>query len=267
NNLSKVIFIAAIVALFIASGCKHDNNTGTTMMPVGLHLHTYIDTNEVETDGNDVYFADANGRVERLNYAQLYITTVSFHSTTKGWYTIPGSILLKRIEQEEYPIGSVPADDYDQVMFTVGLNNTLNGAAPSSYSTTGTDSVLSTNENFMYLGSGQGYKFLTLAGEVDTSAGQTGTNPIAFSYDIGGNGDTVMIMLPQESFTIAKGVPYTQYLHIVCDYGKVLQAIDMTNTANRTGTYTGTQNNAARQIWNAIINMFRYECDTPDGDC
>jgi hypothetical protein len=256
--------------LLFFSSCHEPRKSNTPTALLGLHIHTFIDTNLVDPSNLNVYYPDSNGRVEKLNYAQFYLTNVSLHSMSSGnWVLMPGSIMLKREENEEYVMGNVPADSYDDIRFTVGLDPSLNNANPSSYSTTsGADTVLSTNESLMYFGNGQGYKFIALDGYVDTSAAHNQTNPIHFSYAIGGNGDTVQVTMKQQAFTLAAGVPGVQFIHIIADYGKLIQTIDMSNSANRVvSSPTAPPTGAAATIWNRILNMFRYECTTPNGTC
>ena len=275
NKLQGLACVVAAFILFAASGCTKEKNSSTATALLGLHLHTYIGDSLVDPSALNVYIPDSLGRVEKLSHAQFYITNVSLHSTTKGWYTVPNSLILKREENEEYTIGTVPADNYDDVRFTVGLGPAYNNTTPASHNnSSGQDTVLSsTLEAAMYYGAGQGYKFLSVAGFVDTSAANNGNNQIAFSYDIGGNGDTVNITLPQEAFTLLPSTSVggtVQYVHVICDYGHLIQNVDIVHNVNaRIGnTYgTGQQPGIATQVWNNILSMFRYECSTPNGDC
>jgi hypothetical protein len=269
-----VIVCLAVAILLLTTSChKEPKNTAATAW-MGLHLHTYIGDTLVDPSALNVYVHDSAGRAEKLSHAQFYITNISLHSTTNGWYVIPNSLILKREENEEYPIANVPADNYDDVRFTVGLSAALNSGSPTGYPVTGTDSVLSSIESVMYFGTGLGYKFMSVAGVVDTSANNAGVNVIPFSYDLGATNDTAVITLPVEPFTLqpsANVANNVQFIHIVCDYGHLLQNVPIvTNVGSRAVNTNGTIPQAGSigaQIWNNILSMFRYECSTPNGNC
>ena len=273
KNKSLQVFAFLAIILLLISACHKDKGTTPTAI-LGLHMHTAIADSQIVPSALNIYIPDSLGRVEKLTRAQLYITNVSIHSTTKGWYVVPNSLLLKREESEEYVIGNVPADNYDDLRFTVGLSATLNSGSPSTYSIFDTDSVLSSLESVMYFGTGLGYKFISVAGMVDTTAGHTGLDSIPFSYDLGATGDTAVVTMPVSPFTLQPSANVgnnVQFLHIVCDYGHLLQNIPIvTNVAARNVSTNGVIPQAgsiAAQIWNNILSMFRYECSTPNGIC
>jgi hypothetical protein len=276
NNYTKTFLLATVALLFIISGCTKVKPTPTQATAYfGLHLHTAIADSQVAPSALNVYIPDSLGRVEQLYHAQFYMTNISLHSsTTNSWYVMPNTYILKREENEEYDLGNVPADNYDDLRFTVGLGPTLDNGSPSNYSTTGTDSVLSSLESFMYFGTGEGYKFLSVAGVVDTTHNNSGTNLIPFSYDLGANGDTVVITLPVNAFTLQPSANVggnVQLVHIVCDYGYLIQNVPIvSNSAARnisTNGVTPQSGSIAAQIWARIVGMFTYECSSPTKDC
>ena len=264
--------LALTATILLLGGCTKVNNTNP-LATVGLHMHTSIDTVQIDPLASNLFYTDSNGRMERLTLAQMYITNVSFRNkASQQWYTIANSIILKRIQNELYPIGSIPAGTYDAVRLTVGLDNSLNSAMPSSYSPTiGPDTVLSVNEQaVMWLshmagitGVASGYTFANVQG-------YDSTNHVAFSYQMGGYGDTAVITLPYTAgFTIQANQPQAvQYIHIIADYGKLLQNINFV-TAPTGSFYSTNPTNVtnASNAWSNIINIFRYECLVPNGDC
>lgn len=264
--------VVALAALLFTSGCHQNNNSNPTAL-VGLHFHTYIDTNLVDPGVYATqYFLDSLGRLELLTGAQFYVSNLSFRNkSSQQWYTIAGSVFLKRIQNEVYPVGNIPAGTYDAIAFTIGLGNTLNSQSPSAFSTTtGYDTVLSTTEQAVMWGSGMagmtgmpsGYTFLNVQG-------YDSTDHIPFSYQIGGYGDTVNITLPYPAgFTIAANEPnILQLVHVIADYGKLLQTVRPINSSNNNSSFYGTTPNTSNSLWNNIIKMFRYECPVPNGDC
>ena len=268
NNIKYSFLITGIALIILASGCTKVNPSPAY---IGLHLHTYIDTNVVDPVVSDIYYPDHNGRMEMLNVAEFYLTNLQLRvQSTQQWYTVQGSIILKWEHNEPYYIANIPAGTYDDVRFTVGLNNTLNSAAPSSYPTTGSsssaDTVLGQTEAALMWGSGSttlGYTFMNVQG-------YDSTDHKAFSYQFGGMGDTVQVTLPVEKFIMANneaGVP--QLIHIICDYGKLLQNTNMVTSP--TGSFYGPtqQQNVVNGIWTPanVQGMFRYECSTPTTEC
>lgn len=261
NNIKYSLL--TIIVVMIMSGCHKVNNSAPTAL-LELHMHTSIDSTQLNPSTPNVFLPDSLGRLEELTTAQFYLTNVSIrNSATQQWYTIPNSIIIKRIQNEQYIIGNVPAGTYDDIRFTVGLSNTLNSQAPSSYSSiTGADTVLSTIEQNVMWGSGStslGYTFMYVKG-------YDSTDHVAFNYQLGGFGDTVQVTLPVQIFTLGANEPQIpQPIHIICDYGKLLQNINI--SASPSGSFYGPNQNAATAVWNNIIHMFRYECSTPNGNC
>jgi hypothetical protein len=272
NIISNKIILAALLISLMIGGCKQVNNTNPTAY-IGLHMHTSIDTTQVDPALSNVFLPDSLGRLESLSLAQMYVTNVSFRNkSTQQWYTISNSIILKRIQNELYPVGNVPAGTYDAVRFTIGLGNTLNSHTPSWFSAaSGADTVLSTTEQAVMWGSGMagmsgmasGYTFANVQG-------YDSTDHVAFSYQLGGYGDTAVITLPYTAgFTLQANEPQVvQYIHIIADYGKLLQNINL--AANPRGSFYSTNPQEvtnATNAWNNIIRIFRYECPVPNGDC
>ena len=68
---SKAGLVAVIAAVLIFSSC-HKVKDKAANGSIGLHLHTQIDTNEVDVLGN--LYADHNGRLLALNDARFYIS-------------------------------------------------------------------------------------------------------------------------------------------------------------------------------------------------
>jgi hypothetical protein len=270
KNNYKFLLLIPVIMLILLFGCRKPASTTTQQKAFfGVHLHTYIDTNLVSTglSANTEYaqwFQDHNGRWMNITTANVYFTNVGLHSATTGqWYTLQGTIRMKRMEYEEYDLDSVPVDTYDNVRFTVGLGPGYNNNPPSYYSGAGipaTDSVLSTSESVMY--ANPGYYFLYLTGNVDTSAGHNLIHPIPFSYQLAG--DTFQVSPPTaaqgNSFSIIPNVPGAQLVHIIFDYGKLLQSFPITSPVNIKST-------TPTPVLDSIPGMFRYECSVPNGDC
>ncbi len=268
KNNYKFLFLVPVVMLAFLFGCRKPATTAAAQKALfGLHLHTYIDTNLVSTSLTDTvqygqWFQDHNQRWMNITNASIYISNIGIHSSTTGqWYNLQGSVMLKRIENEQYAIDSVPVDNYDNVRFTIGLGSALNNNPPSYYSGSGipvADSVLTASENIMY--ANPGYYFLYLTGYAGTTSGHS--NPVPFSYQLAG--DTFQVSPPSASqnniFPIIPNVPGAQYVHIIFDYGKLLQSFPITAPVNLKTTTPTPQ-------LDSIPGIIRYECATPGKDC
>jgi hypothetical protein len=252
NNHIKLAGISAIALLLLVfTGCHKDKTQSTGTL--WLHIHTNIDTNEVDAYGN--VYPDANGRKMSLSLAQFYVSGVSVLGSNGTWTTVDGAYILKTLDNEEYFVGKVPAGNYTDIKFNVGLDATANATTPSSHSTsTGADSVLA-HTDMWYGSTSQGYIFMNVQGTVDI--GNTGTPNTAFSYKIGSNALLKTVTMPSQAFTVSPN--QVQYVHIICDYSKILDGVDLTVAGNRTIDYTNITSATAVAIANNIPGMFSYE--------
>jgi len=270
NNF-KILVGTIVLVVIVLIGCREPRGSIAEKGLFGLHLHAYIDTNLVLTgQGANEYsqeFQDHYKRWMNITTANVYITNVGLHSQTSGnWYTIPGSILMKRLEQELYIIDSVPTDTYDNVRFTVGLGSAFDSISRLNISPASPDSVLASP--LMYAGAGKGYYIMYLAGNIDTSSGHQLINPIPFTYQIAG--DTMVVSPPAASggntFSIIPASQFQgpQLIHIILDYGKLLESFPITVPTN---VNTFTTPALAAPVLDSIPGMFRYECSVPTKDC
>ena len=261
NNKNIIrVFIYSICAGFLAicmPSCKKtDKSTTSTTGTFYMHLHTNIDTNEV--DDVAALYRDSSGRHFGLSTAQFYISDIMLHNVNGSMYTIPGAIILKNIDSEQYVMGQAPVGTYDYVMFNVGLDATTNALQPTAFTTTGYIS----NSSMWYGTTAKGYMFMKLQGFADTTATQSGTDLVNFSYEIGGSSNLMMVTMPTRT-----GNPYPLYtltanggnnfVHIICDYGKLLSVINF-KTQDSTDSYL-LNPAISTAISNNIPNMFHYE--------
>ena len=252
-NSSFILFFVFTTGL--VSCKKSDSGTTGSTGTFYLHLHTNIDTSEV--DDTAALYPDASGRHFGLNTAQLYISNIMFHNVNGSMTNVPGAVILKNIDSEQYVIGTVPVGTYDYIMFDVGLNGTTNALAPTAFNNNGYVS-----NNTMWFGnSTAGYMFVKLIGLADTSTAQNGSGMVPFSYAIGSAANLKTVTLPTRSGTSLQ--PYiltannTNFVHLIADYGKLLSGVNF-NTQTQTDTYT-TNPGLAGSIANNIPNMFSYE--------
>ena len=106
--MKKAITGLAVAALFLTAllgttSCKKDKTTATgTVM---LHLHSNIDTSEIEL--GEVY-RDADGRQIQLSTAQFYLSNVHLKKADGSDFAIDGAYILKTVGKEEYLVGKAP---------------------------------------------------------------------------------------------------------------------------------------------------------------
>ncbi len=267
KNKTTVFRIASFCALLLTAICFMSITSckkKTTVEATGtffIHLHTNIDTNEV-ADKTALY-RDSGGRHFGLSVAQFYLSNIMIHNVNGNMYTFTGVHVLKCIDSEAYLIGNAPVGTYDYVMFDVGLDQATNALTPASFTNNGN----TPNSTMWYGNTSQGYMYMKLQGFADTTMAQNGTNLVHFSYGIGkmfavGGGDRNLksVSMPVRTASYA---PYiltvggTQYIHMICDYGKLLSTVNF-NTQDSTDTYS-LNPSISNIIANNIPNMFSYE--------
>ena len=84
--LTTSISIATTIIFLFSLGSCGRKDKGTSTGTFYFHIHTNIDTSEVE-DVSELY-RDASGRHFSLSTAQLYISGVTLHNVNGSSYTI-----------------------------------------------------------------------------------------------------------------------------------------------------------------------------------
>ena len=255
-NGRHILLLILISIFIIACNKKSDTPAPTTEKgTLMFHLHTNVDTNEVDNYGT-VYIT-STGRKISVNKAQLYISNIQLIKLDGSTYNVPDMIVYKIQETEVYTIGQVPVGNYKSVSFQVGLSPATNAIATG----TGIDTVL--NHSAMWLGSTSqpdGYVFLNFKGSIDTTTNPVGSvNKLqAFNYLIATNANYKKITMPVQNYTIIPG--QTQFIHMIIDYNKLFTGIQLNDSNNL--MVTSASDNASAlgmKIGNNIPSMFRYE--------
>lgn len=256
--LSISILSLSLFSLLITSCKKKSDNGSTAMGTVYIHLHTNIDTSEVD-DKTQLYH-DGNGRQFSLSTAQFYISNFRLNSANGTVVTIGDARILKSIDSEQYLVGNAPIGTYTSVAFDVGLPDATNAMMPTAFNTTG----YIANSTMWYGNTTQGYMFMKIQGMADTTAAQTGANLVPFSYEIGSVANRKTVTTGSRGNGSFSSYPvYTLlnggviYVHLICDYGKLLSSVNF-KTQDSTDSYT-THPTLANAIANNIPNMFHYE--------
>jgi hypothetical protein len=240
------IFCAAM--MFSFNSCKKDDTpTPEASGTLYMHIHTNVDTTEADSG---LVCTDATGRHYQLNLAQFYMSNIVLHKADGTTYTVPNTYELKTIDVEEYLVAGVPAGNYSYVSFDVGIDAATNAMDPSMMG-----GGLGPQTPSMWFGSTtQGYMFMNVQGIADTTAAQTGPVNCAFSYQLGTSSMLRNVTLPAQAFSVVSG--QAQIVHIIADYGHLLQGINFKTQGNATPFVNAA---VATQIANNIPNMFRYE--------
>lgn len=136
----KKIFLISILSLslisILVSSCKKNNDNGTAAMgTVYIHLHTNIDTSEV--DDKAQLYSDGNGRQFSLSTAQFFISNFKLVSANGTVVSIANARILKSIDSEQYLVGNAPIGSYTSVTFDVGLDDATNAMSPTAFTTSG----------------------------------------------------------------------------------------------------------------------------------
>ena len=254
----KTGFVLSSLVFFSCKKKTTDNPPPVIYGVVGIHLHTNINTTEVDSG---IVATDASGRKFQLNIAQFYAYNFVFKKTDGSTVTLTNDMyILKTIGTEMYVLGSVPTGNYTSLSFNVGVAPAQNSQNPSSLVMT---SPLYTQNPAMWFGStGQGYMFVNVQGLADTSVSQTSSQSQyqAFSYQLGTNTMLKTISLPSMtapfSVTANATAGNPALFHLICDYGRLLQGVNL-KTANIASPFSNAV--IAAQIANNLPGMFHYE--------
>jgi hypothetical protein len=253
KSLSKLSLCCIAVLFLFLAGCKPDATTSTTAMLM-LHLHTNIDTNEVDPGTSYHNWA---GRNVQLTRAQYYLSNFVLTRTDGSTVNVNGRI-LNTWGTEEYMVGNIPTGTYKSISFRVGVDAANNHTDPAAHVSTDVLATQSPSMHFVDLTTG--YIFMAVEGLVDSSAAGTGTPTKTFSYHIGTDALLGAVTMGDHSVW-----PYTVYtatagssmtVHLIADYGKLFNGIDM-NANNVTNTTDNLP--LATSLAHNISSMFIYE--------
>jgi hypothetical protein len=251
--IQMAAFTAAVVTMIACHKSiepEKEESNGTLL----LHLHTNVDTNEVETYGDE--FVMTGGRRISVDMAQLYLSHFKLVKMDGSTYDVPNGLVLQVQETESYFVANVPSGDYKSIQFSVGFDAATNLKVPSS-----SPSDLLNRPDMWYGVSAQpnGYIFVNFQGNIDTSAvPNTGAILQPFSYKIGTNVNYRQVSMPDQNYTVVSG--QTQIIHLATDYNKLFTNIQLNDPDHL--MINSPSDNAtapATAIGNNIPAMFSYE--------
>jgi hypothetical protein len=249
-RISTFAWALMLAGGYIFSSCnKHEHDPEPTTGSLMFHIHTMVDTNEVEDYGTVYTFT--GGRKIIVDLAQLYMSEIELIKLDGSSYPVSGKIILKKQESEEYEIGDVPIGNYKTIRFKVGLNSTVNASTPLA-----SDTVL--NQPSMWFSTSsqpEGYAFLHFKGSIDTSATANGTTLSSFDFKIGTSAHFHSVTLPEKQFSVSKS---GGLVHFVADYSRLFKNVDLKGSLFVSDKADNTSSLAAT-IGDNIMDLFDYE--------
>ncbi len=256
-NFKRKINCTILIGILLLTGCKKEVQKSTPeVVPTGvlkMHLHTFIDEQEVDAYGIEIPMAD--GRLISLNLAQMYISDIQLVRLDGTLYNVASNGVLKVFESESVTLGNVAVGNYKSVRFKVGLLPATNKLAPTE---TGYSNLLNQPEMWFTSNPQQnGYIFLNFSGNIDTTATRTGSL-IPFEYKIGTDKNLVQVEMPQQNFSLLKDV--VGFVHMKIDYARLFEGIDLSNNENlNVKTTSDNAKTVVQTIKKNIPKMFIYE--------
>jgi hypothetical protein len=256
KNILNQNFILMFLGLLLTACTPKQTVLPEPIVPKGtfmLHLHTYLDNNEVDLYNIDYTLLD--GRKISLSMAQLYLSDIQLVKLDGSTVPFAGKKIFKVLETDTYLVGDVAVGNYKSIRFKVGLDPTTNLLNPMMPS----DSALLNKSEMWFNNTAQpdGYIFMNVQGKIDTSANRN--KPLVpFSYKIGTNAHSVQVNLGDKNFTVEEGKSI--FGHLWIDYSKLFNGIPL-NLAPNLSVKTVQDNSSAlaAKIANNIPSMFIYE--------
>jgi len=280
KKYSIVLLSVAVSIIMIGSLCMTSCKKNSSASPSNdsavflFHFHTQIVDSTIggipgpdsnTTGSNNPWYLDSLGRRIELFVPQFFVSNITLANANGSTLPLNNVVVLKGLDSEDYYLCKVPVGTYTSATFTVGLSSANDVLPPTTLFIT--DGIPYPTQSTMW--NGTNYYSMVITGAYDTSAagaaGGTPVNPIPFSFQIP-NSLTAQyrISLPTRGTGAASNYPVyvatagsIDYIHVLCDYGKLLGSIKNLRTSNMTN---GTTNAAiADTLANDIPNMFRYE--------
>ncbi len=254
------------ISMLCITSCKKSPNNSTTSDSATFlfHFHTQIidstiggnlegyDSNATAGSMNP-WYPDSLGRRIELFVPQFFVSAIKLANANGTTLTLNNITVLKGLDSEDYYLCKVPAGTYTSATFTVGLTNADSTTPPStSFIADGVPYPLQSS-----MWNGTDYYGMIITGAYDTSVHATGINPIPFTFKIPNSLTTShQVVLPTRGTAACPYAVYlaiagsTNYIHVLCDYGKLLAGIVNLKTNNSTVTNPSLADSLAGQLPN-----------------
>ncbi|MEI6311513.1 MAG: MbnP family protein [Bacteroidota bacterium] len=177
------LFSVLIVLVFISFSCTKYKGNGTLI----LSMHPTINGSDIDI-ANTIYTDPTQGVRFRMDHLEFYISSIKLTKKDNSVVSLSGADAVRLFYWKDIYAKtanySIPAGEYTQITYTIGLDNTLNSTVPDDYNT---NHPMGTNSGNYWI-MNNSYIFSKLEGFVDTS--NTPGAPLTYSYvyHIGDNG-------------------------------------------------------------------------------
>jgi hypothetical protein len=255
--LLSIVAISIVAGL--STGCtKHNSETLYATADSGklrLHIHTYLDTTEVNAY-NKLYTL-ATGRQISFSLAQFWVSGIEMIKQDGTAVRVPG-LLLKTLGKEQYEIGPLPVGAYRSIRFLVGFDSTDylqqrlrdSFARHSEMAIPRSGTLPETNA------------FLVAQGSIDTSVSGASSSASMqpFSFRIGGQSRYKVISMRDHNtiYNVSKG--NIREVHFWLDYARLFDGLVLNNVANlQVLSANSNDKPRADSIANNLTGAFDYE--------
>jgi len=251
KTMKKITLFVFCIGLLVA--CKHntddapqpnDPDIPAVMGTVSMHLHNYIDYNEV--DGYGITYTTLGGRKITVNAAQLFLSQFEFLRADGSVYTVPDTIILKEEDKETYTIAQIPVGNYKTVRFHVGIPSAQNNTANAPQ----------LDASMRFAAPSHEYVFMKFQGEVDSSSTKTASMR-PFSFKIGTAANYKEVTMPEQDFSVVEDQDHL--IHLLIDYNKLFNGIALNAKSLNVETEADNLSALASQVAANIPSMFKYE--------
>lgn len=129
----KKIYSLLVVAslLFSTVSCSDDDDNGASNGPITLEFDNVVGTTNLELNTADMPYTNSNGEAYKLTWLTYYISNIKLKKSDGTVYEDPvksdgseGYYLVDEndAESQEIKLENVPAGDYTEVTFTIGVD-------------------------------------------------------------------------------------------------------------------------------------------------
>jgi len=180
------IQLVALFALMLLAGCKKEEQGSGT---VGVQIAYKVDSKDLAFDVKD-YICEA-GYPYEISKLEYYLSSFSMKDSKGKLHTVEGIFYVnaKRSETNLLTFTDVPAGDYTDLYFTLGLDTAKNKSNALEATVDNTNMAW---PDMM----GGGYHFMKFEGYFTNSSSNTG-----FALHLGRNGNAVMVHVTK-SFSV-----------------------------------------------------------------
>lgn len=193
-KFNKLFLGAAALFIFIFSSCKKDSHNHDNVSPatgVGnfvLEFDNVVGGRQLQLDSTQTTFTNGSGEKFSVTQFNYYVSNIQFRRTDGSFYTVPQDKSYFMIQEnvaasQKVKIAEVPAGDYNQVRFILGVDSLRSTMDVGQRTGVLDPSYLSGHG--MYWTWNSGYIFLKLEGLSQAAPSSQGN---AFFYHIGGYG-------------------------------------------------------------------------------